>query len=223
MLPSGVMVPRSYPVASKAVSAAGSESLLTPSRARSLGQEICRSPGTSANRKLPSLCLTTRDFTISAGRIPRIPAASSRLRAARRSTISTSSPRAAASARNRSRPPPAVVCSAIQNLSWRSCVLQRFPRACAAAGSVAVEQQRLALAAAAAQRNGRLAGSPALELVGRVQGKPCAGGPDRVSQGDGSAVDVAPLQRVVEVLQGLHRHGAESLVDLDEVEVGDGP
>jgi hypothetical protein len=44
------MVPRSYPVASLAVAASGIDIRLTPSSARSFGQEICRSPGTSTNR-----------------------------------------------------------------------------------------------------------------------------------------------------------------------------
>ena len=61
--------------------------------------------------------------------------------------------------------------------------------------SVAVQQQRFALAAAAAQGDGSLAAAAALEFVGRVQGQPGAGGADRVAQGDGAAVDVALLQR----------------------------
>ncbi len=48
--PNGVMVPRSYPVTSLAVAASGIDMRLTPSRARSLGQEISRSPGTRTKR-----------------------------------------------------------------------------------------------------------------------------------------------------------------------------
>lgn len=54
VLPSGVMVPRSYPVTSKASCADGIVSLFTPTTARSFGHEIWRSPGTSANRNPPS-------------------------------------------------------------------------------------------------------------------------------------------------------------------------
>lgn len=48
--PSGVIVPRAYPVAAWAVAASGMDSRPTPSSARSLGQEMFRSPGTSTNR-----------------------------------------------------------------------------------------------------------------------------------------------------------------------------
>ena len=51
--------------------------MLTPTTARSFGQEICRSPGTSANRNVPSRRFTTSDFTMSAGVMPSRAAASS--------------------------------------------------------------------------------------------------------------------------------------------------
>ena len=47
------------------------DSLLTPSRARSFGQEIVRSPGTRTNRKSSSPRRTTRVLTTSAGVTPR--------------------------------------------------------------------------------------------------------------------------------------------------------
>ena len=62
-LPSGVIVPRSYPVTSRASSAGGIDSRFTPSSARSLGQAISRSPGTSTNRWSPSLTRTTSVLT----------------------------------------------------------------------------------------------------------------------------------------------------------------
>src|ERR1700729_922048 len=56
------------------------DSRLTPSSARSFGQEIVRSPGTRTNRKSSSPRRTTRVFTTSAGVTPRACAASARLR-----------------------------------------------------------------------------------------------------------------------------------------------
>ena len=69
--PNGVIVPRSYPVTSRAVAASGIESRLTPRCARSFGHEISRSPGTSANRKSSSARRTTRVLTMSRGSTPR--------------------------------------------------------------------------------------------------------------------------------------------------------
>src|SRR5204863_387620 len=46
----GSIVPRSYPVASLAMAASGMDSRLTPSRLRSFGQEMTRSPGTRTKR-----------------------------------------------------------------------------------------------------------------------------------------------------------------------------
>src|SRR5262245_9256299 len=78
--PNGVMVPRAYPVAALATSASGIDSRLTPSTARSFGQESVRSPGTSTNTKSSSPRRTTSVFTTSAGATPRAVAASARLR-----------------------------------------------------------------------------------------------------------------------------------------------
>ena len=148
---------------------------------------------------------------MSAGVIPRIRAASSRLRAARPLDELDVQPAGCGVGEEPLAPPPVRALHPARSSP---------PGSRAADDSVAVEQQGFALAAAAAQRDGGLAGAPALEFVGRVQGQPGTGGADRVAQGDGAAVDVALLQRVVEVLQRLHRHGAEGLVDLDEVQVG---
>src|SRR4029077_18193892 len=77
--PNGVIVPRSYPVACLATSAAGRDRRLTPSSRRSFGQEMARSPGTSTNRKSSSPRRTTSVLTTSAGATPRARAASARL------------------------------------------------------------------------------------------------------------------------------------------------
>jgi hypothetical protein len=78
--PSGVIVPRSYPVACLATSASGMDRRLTPSSPRSFGQEMARSPGTSTNRKSSDPRRTTSVLTTSAGATPRARAASARLR-----------------------------------------------------------------------------------------------------------------------------------------------
>ena len=77
--PNGVIVPRSYPVAARAISASGMDSRFTPRRVRSLGQEISRSPGTSTSRKSSSARRTTRVLMIAPGSTPRAVAASARL------------------------------------------------------------------------------------------------------------------------------------------------
>src|SRR5215467_14451196 len=77
--PNGVIVPRSYPVACLATSASGMDRRLTPSRRRSFGQEMARSPGTSTNRKSSSPRRTTSVLTTSAGATPRARAASAKL------------------------------------------------------------------------------------------------------------------------------------------------
>ena len=60
----------------RAVAASGIDSRLTPRWARSLGQEISRSPGTSTNRKSSSPRRTTSVLTMSRGSTPRAAAAS---------------------------------------------------------------------------------------------------------------------------------------------------
>ena len=78
--PNGVIVPRSYPVAALATAASGSDSRLTPSVARSFGQEMARSPGTSTKIKSLSARLITRVLTTAAGATLLARAASARLR-----------------------------------------------------------------------------------------------------------------------------------------------
>src|SRR5690606_39894965 len=84
---------------------------------------------------------------------------------------------------------------------------------------VAVQQQGAALAAAAAQRHAGLAGTAARQLHRRRQRQTGTRATNRVTQRNGATVDVALLQRVIQVTQRLHGDGAEGLVDLDEVEV----
>src|SRR5207344_3039820 len=73
--------------------------------------------------------------------------------------------------------------------------------------AVDVQEQGLALAAAAA------------ELEGQVQRDPGAGGSDRVAHGDRAAVDVDVARVDPQVLHRLQRHRRERLVDLVEVDV----
>jgi len=52
------------------------------------------------------------------------------------------------------------------------------------------EQQRITLAAAAAQGGYAEPAAPSAQLIDQVQGNPCAGGAKRVADGDGTAVDI---------------------------------
>src|ERR1700722_14228804 len=84
-----------------------------------------------------------------------------------------------------------------------------------------LEQQRAALAAAAAQRGRAQPAAAAAQLVHEVQGDPGARRPDRVAQGDGPAVHVDFLVPDAQVPHGLDGDRGERLVDLDQVQVGD--
>ena len=75
-LPSGVIVPRTNPVTSYAASAEGIDRRFTPSSARSFGQAISRSPGTSTKRWSPSATRTTIVLTTWWAVSPRAAAAS---------------------------------------------------------------------------------------------------------------------------------------------------
>src|SRR5690606_17492877 len=82
------------------------------------------------------------------------------------------------------------------------------------------DDQRVTLAAATAQRGGADAPAAPAELEGEVQRDPGAGHADGVAERDGPAVDV-DLVRVDAELLGRHQPDrGESLVDLDEVQVG---
>ena len=84
------------------------------------------------------------------------------------------------------------------------------------------EQQRVTLAAAAAQRGRAEPTAPAAELVDQVQRDPGAGGAERVPDGDGAAVDVDLVLVDAEVPHRLDGHRRERLVDLDQVQVRHG-
>ena len=107
--PKGVMVPLSYPVAIRAVAASGIDSRLTASSARSFGQEMLRSPGTSTNRKSSSPRRTTIDLITSAGSTPRARAASARLVTGACSTRRKSMPSAVMAERARCSPEESVI------------------------------------------------------------------------------------------------------------------
>ena len=82
------------------------------------------------------------------------------------------------------------------------------------------DDQRVALAAAAAQRRGADAAAAALQLERQVQGDPGAGHADRVAQRDGAAVDVDLVLVDAQLAGRDEPDRGERLVDLDEVEVG---
>src|SRR5215472_9293767 len=87
------------------------------------------------------------------------------------------------------------------------------------AGGGHAEQQRVALAAAAAQRCGAEPAAPAAQLVDQVQGNPGAGCSERVTDRDGPAIDVDDAGIDAKVPDRLQGDGGERLVDLDQVEV----
>ena len=85
-----------------------------------------------------------------------------------------------------------------------------------------MQDQRVALTAAAAQRGRAGAAAAALELEGEGEREPGAGHADRVAEGDRAAVDVDDVVADAEVLHRLDADRRERLVDLDQVEVADG-
>src|SRR5438309_1279539 len=89
---------------------------------------------------------------------------------------------------------------------------------CGAVGlSGAADDQRVALAAAAAE-GGRANGDPAAaHLVGEGEHEPRAARADRVAEGHRAAVHVDPLLVEVEHPGGVERHRREGFIDLDQV------
>src|SRR5699024_9350656 len=83
------------------------------------------------------------------------------------------------------------------------------------------EQQGVALAAATAQGSGACTAAAPTQLVDQVQSEACTGGPDRVPESDGAAIDVDDLVGDAQVLGGLQTDRGEGLVDLDQVQIGD--
>ena len=84
------------------------------------------------------------------------------------------------------------------------------------------DQDGVALAAATAQRGRAGAAAAAGELEGEVQGDAVAGHAERVAHGDGAAVDVDDVHRDAEVIGRRDADRGERLVDLEQVDVGDG-
>ena len=107
----------------------------------------------------------------------------------------------------------------------RACVHQRR-RASGRDHQAPVEDQGVALTTAATQGGDGRAAPPPLQLVRQVQDQPRTGRADRVTEGDRPAVHVDPLLDLVRAQpEGAGTGDAdrrEGLVDLDQVEVGDG-
>src|SRR3954462_2968489 len=82
-----------------------------------------------------------------------------------------------------------------------------------------VQDQRVALAAAAAQRRGTDAAAPPAQLERQVEDDPGAAHPDRVAEGDGAAVGVDLLRVDAQLAGGDDADRGEGLVELDQVEV----
>src|SRR4051794_10814046 len=95
-------------------------------------------------------------------------------------------------------------------------VLSRSKKAAARlAGNL--DHDRVALAAAAADRGDAEAASPAAELVDERADDAGAGGADRVPEGDRAAVDVDVLLAHAQHPHRVEGDGGEGLVDLPEV------
>ena len=80
----------------------------------------------------------------------------------------------------------------------------------------------VALAAATAQRGGAEAAAAAAQLVQHGERQAVAAHADRVAEGDGAAVDVDDLVADAELGHRGDADGGERLVDLEQVDVGDG-
>src|SRR5918992_3424332 len=97
----------------------------------------------------------------------------------------------------------------------------RPTRSVTSTSRIDVEDEGVALTAAAAQGGRADAAAAAPQFVHDVQGEAGARHPDRVAEGDRAAVDVDLLGADAEIAHGLDGHRGERLVDLDQVEGAD--
>src|SRR5437867_8145847 len=84
-----------------------------------------------------------------------------------------------------------------------------------------VDQERVALAAAGADRGEAETAAVAAQVVHHRAEDPAAARADRMPERDGAAVDVRGLRVGAEHREGVERDGAERLVDLDAFHVAD--
>src|SRR6185312_6491267 len=82
-----------------------------------------------------------------------------------------------------------------------------------------LQDQRVALPTAGADRGTAEAAAAATQLVDEGADDARARGPDRVPEGDGAAVDVDPVLVDAEHPDRVERDGCERLVDLPQVDV----
>src|SRR4051812_32437579 len=83
-----------------------------------------------------------------------------------------------------------------------------------------MQQQRVTLTAAPAQGRRSDAASAPAQFRRQGQHQPGSGHADRVTERDGSAVDVHLVQWDVQFAYGSQGHSGERLVDLEQVQVG---
>src|SRR5690606_33924856 len=95
------------------------------------------------------------------------------------------------------------------------------PRAPRALRPRNLDQQRVALTAATAQRTDAGAAAAPPQLVHQVHHQAGTGRTDRVAERDGATVDVDLLLRYAELPGGHQAHGGERFVDLHQVQVVD--
>ena len=97
----------------------------------------------------------------------------------------------------------------------------RPPRSGLRAGSEGLDEDGVALAAAAAEGGRAESAAAAGQLVEDVQRDAGAGHAHGVAEGDGAAVDVDDLGRDAQVGHRGHADGGEGLVELEQVDVAD--
>src|SRR5674536_221426 len=89
--------------------------------------------------------------------------------------------------------------------------------------SHAFEDGRERLTPAEAEDGQAVAALPSLQLPDDRRRQPPAAGADGVAEGAGAAVDIDLVDVEAEGLDRDHRHHGEGLVDLEEVDIADGP
>src|ERR1700742_3304997 len=100
-------------------------------------------------------------------------------------------------------------------------VLSRSKNAALRGPSAAIDldDHRVALATARADRGAAEAAAATAQLIDQRAQDARPGGPDRVSEGNGTAVDVDLVLVDPQHADGVERHRGEGLVDLPQVDV----
>src|SRR5436305_2381149 len=89
--------------------------------------------------------------------------------------------------------------------------------------SDALHGDRRGFAAADAERRDAALEVLRLERMQQRHDQTCAGGPDRMAECAGTAVDVQLVAGNAEIALRRHRHHGKRLVDLEQVDIGGAP